>query len=151
MSSCKPLSTAAAFAINMMWWKSLMSRGRIHGKIQTKGLRVFFLVIAQSPLQLCLKISISSNSHNLFQFLQFSCYIHCKWERRKIIPPSLWFKKSIQNPQVWEHSRLCSENSTKLNVHEFSLKTLCRTSLWREAEWHFQAAGFLLNINLKIS
>ncbi len=33
--------------------------------------------------------------------------------------PSLWFKKSIQKPQVWELSRLCHESSIKLNVHEF--------------------------------
>ncbi len=47
-----------------------------------------------------------------------SATIHCKAERRKSrynpIPPSLWFKKSIQKPQTWELSRLCPEISTKL-------------------------------------
>jgi hypothetical protein len=40
-------------------------------EIQTKVLRVFLLVI-QSPLQLCLEISISSDSHNLSQFLLYT-------------------------------------------------------------------------------
>jgi hypothetical protein len=35
---------------------------------------------SQSPLQLCLEISISSHSRNLLQFLQFS---YCNGERRK--------------------------------------------------------------------
>ncbi len=51
-------------------------------------------------------------------------YMHCKGERRKTwyktILPSLWFKKSIKNPQVWELSRLCPETSTKFYVHELS-------------------------------
>ncbi len=37
----------------------------------------------------------------------------------KPYPLALWFKKSIQKPQVWELSRLCPETSTKLYVHEF--------------------------------
>jgi len=39
----------------------------------------------QSRLQLCLEISISLNSRNLLQFLQFSYWVtvHCKGERRK--------------------------------------------------------------------
>ncbi len=35
----------------------------------------------------------------------------------------IWFKKSIQKPQVWELSTLCSETSMKLYVHEFGLRT----------------------------
>jgi hypothetical protein len=40
-------------------------------EIQTKVLRVFLLA-SQSPLQLCLEISIYSYSRNLLQFLLFS-------------------------------------------------------------------------------
>ncbi len=36
-------------------------------------------------------------------FLLFS-YCTLKRERRKTIPPSLWVKKSIQKPQVWERN-----------------------------------------------
>ncbi len=42
------------------------------------------------------------------------------------MPPSLWFKKSIQKPQVWELSRLCPETSMKLYVHEFGFFTWSR-------------------------
>jgi hypothetical protein len=54
-------------------------------------------------------------------------YSFCKGERRKTrkktIPPSLWFKKSIQKPQLWELSRLCPETlmKFKLYVYEFGL------------------------------
>jgi hypothetical protein len=41
-------------------------------EIQTKVLRVSPPCYSQSPLQLCLEISTSSNSQNLFQFLDFS-------------------------------------------------------------------------------
>ncbi len=52
----------------------------------------------QSPLQLCLEISISSNSRNLLQFPQFVT-VHCKGERRK--PDSKPYPlpySSIRNP-----------------------------------------------------
>ncbi len=41
-------------------------------KIQTIVLKSFPLCYSQSPPQLCLEISVSSNSRNLLQFLQFS-------------------------------------------------------------------------------
>jgi hypothetical protein len=62
-------------------------------EILTKVLRVFSLLFTV----------ISSNSHNLLQFLEFS---YCTLSRRKkenlieTIPPSLWFKKLMQKPQV---------------------------------------------------
>ncbi len=84
----------------------------------------------QSSLQLCLEISISSNSFNLLRIsssshnlFRISTVQHCKGERRKTINPSLWFKKSIQKTQVWEHSKLCPETSMKLYVHEFGFCT----------------------------
>ncbi len=47
-----------------------------------KSLKIFPPCCSQSPLQLCLKISVSSNSRNLLQFLQFS-YVYCNGQRRK--------------------------------------------------------------------
>jgi hypothetical protein len=38
---------------------------------------------SQSPLQLCPKIFISSNSRNLLQILQFNCRVQCKGKRGK--------------------------------------------------------------------
>ncbi len=56
-----------------------------------------------------------------------SVTVHCKGERKKTwwktVPPSPWFKKSIQKHQVWKLSRLCPETSTKLYVHEFGFWT----------------------------
>ena len=43
---------------------------------------------------------------------------------RKQHPLTLWFKKSIQKPHVWELSRLCPGTATKLYVYEFHF--------WRE-------------------
>ncbi len=34
--------------------------------------------------------------------------------------PSLWFKNSIQKPQVWELSRICLQTSTKLYFMNFA-------------------------------
>jgi hypothetical protein len=71
-------------------------------EIQTKILRVSLLAI-QSPQQLCLEISISSNSRNLLQFLQFS---YCTLQRgneknmKENHTPSLRFRKSIQKSKV---------------------------------------------------
>jgi hypothetical protein len=50
----------------------------------------------------------------------------------KTTPPSLWFKKSIQKPQVWELSRLCPETWKKLHVREFGFR-LCAKQIFREA------------------
>jgi hypothetical protein len=46
------------------------------------SLKIFPPCYSQSPLKLCLEISVSSNSRNLLQFLQFS-YLHCNGQRRK--------------------------------------------------------------------
>ncbi len=94
---------------------SWLNWGRILRRNPEKNLKSFPPCYSKSPLQLCLEISISSNSRNLLQFLQCAT-VHCKGERRKTwqktTPPFLWFKKS----QVWELSRLCPETSKKLYV-----------------------------------
>jgi len=55
-------------------------RGQILGKNPDKSLKSFLPCYSQSPLELCLDISISSNSRNLLQFLQFR---YCTLYRRK--------------------------------------------------------------------
>jgi hypothetical protein len=65
-------------------------------EIQTKVLRVFLFAIHSHLYRFALR----------FLFLQThaTSYSFCKGERRKTcwktIPPSLWFKESIQKPQV---------------------------------------------------
>jgi hypothetical protein len=70
--------------------------------------------------------SLSALQHSLrFLFLQthatsYSFSVQLLYTvKETTISPSLWFKKSIHKPQVWELSRLCPETSTKLYVHEF--------------------------------
>ncbi len=46
--------------------------GQILGRNPDKSLKSFPSCYTQSPLQLCLEFSISSNSRNLLQFLEFS-------------------------------------------------------------------------------
>ncbi len=60
------------------------------------------------------KISISSYSHNLLQFLQFRYYtLYRRKEENleKTLPPSLSFKKSIQKRQLYVH-----EFSTRMQI-----------------------------------
>ncbi len=79
-------------------------------EIQTKVFRVFLL-------------AINSHLYSLFLQAHTTSYNFCKGERKKTwyktIPPSLWFKKSIQKPPVWELSRLSPNPSKKLYFHEF--------------------------------
>ncbi len=109
-----------------MQWSSTVQynkpqyRDRILGRNPDKSLQSFPPCYSQSHLQLCLRF--------LFLQIHANSYSFCKEERRKtwwkIIPPSLWFKKSIQKPHVWELSRLCPETSTWLYVHEFGFSTV---------------------------
>ncbi len=114
-------------------------RGRILRQKSGQILKRFPPWYSQSPLQLCLEISISSNSGNLLRMFSNSRNLLCistvrlmytvkkkgeKPDRKPYPPPpSIWFKKSIQKPQVWELSRLCPETSTKLYVHEFGFRS----------------------------
>ncbi len=76
-----------------------------------------------------LLFTVTSTACSRFLFLQTHTTSHssCKGERwktsYKTIPPSLWFKKSMQKPQVWERSRLRPETSTWLKVHEFGFQS----------------------------
>jgi hypothetical protein len=49
---------------------SILFRGRILGRNPDKNLKSFPPCYSESPLQICIEISISSNSRNLLQFLQ---------------------------------------------------------------------------------
>ncbi len=95
-------------------------------EIQTKVFRAFLIDIHSHLYSFAFEISISSNSCNLTQFLQFSysTLSRRKEENLKTIVPSIWSKKFIQKSQVWKHSRLCPETSKELNVHEFSFNIL---------------------------
>ncbi len=101
-------------------------RGRILGRNPDKSLQSFSACYSQSPLQVCFEISISSNSRNFLQFLQFSyCVLYTVKEKgrnpdRKPYPLTYGLKI---HTETWELSRLCPETSTKLYVHEFGFST----------------------------
>ncbi len=101
---------------------SLPSRGRILGQNPDKALRVSSLLNTVTTTAL----PWDSYFFILTQPLTVSTVqlLYTVKEKggkpdRKQYPLTLWFKKSIQKPQVWEHSRLWPETSTKLYVHEF--------------------------------
>ncbi len=91
-------------------------------KSRTKCPRIFSPCYSQTPLQHALRFLFLQTHETSYSFYS-SVIVHSKGERRKtwqkIILPSLYLKKSIQKPQVWELSRLCPETSMKLYVHEF--------------------------------
>ncbi len=78
------------------------SRDRVLGRNPDKSVKSSPPCYTHSPLQLCLEIFISSNSHYLLQFLQ-CVSVHPKGERRKTCqkstPPFHWFKKPIQKQE----------------------------------------------------
>ncbi len=93
-------------------------------EIQTKVLRVFLLTIHSHLYSFALR----------FIFLQtyatsYSFYSSVKEDNLiENHTPFPIVKKSIQKPQVWEHSRLCPETSMKLNFHEFGFCRTCNRS-----------------------
>ncbi len=90
-----------------------------------KSLTSFPPCYSQSPLQLCLEIFFLQTHATSYNFYN-SITVPCEGERRKTwyktIPPSLWFKKSIQKPKVWELKRLCLKTSTQLYFHELGFR-----------------------------
>ncbi len=82
-----------------------------------------FTSLLFTVISLCLEFFLFLQTHATSYSFYSLVTLHCRGERRKSwkknISSSLWFKKSIKKPQVWELSRLCPETSTKLYVHEF--------------------------------
>ncbi len=96
------------------------TRGQILRRNPDKSLKSFppcYLVFTVTSKQLWLEISISSTHATSYSFCTG------KWRKtwKKPISLSLWFKKYIQKPHVWELSRLCLEISLKFYIHEFGL------------------------------
>ncbi len=76
-----------------MYKRFCLNRGRILWWNSDKSLKSFPPCYSKAPLQHCREISISSYSRNLWKR-----EMRKTWQ--KPIPNSLWFKKSIQKPQV---------------------------------------------------
>ncbi len=84
-------------------------RGRILGWNPDKSLKSFTPGYSQSPLQLCLEISISSISRNLLQFLQFSTLYSVKEKGGKPERKSYPLSYGLRNP----HRNLKSDYAQK--------------------------------------
>jgi hypothetical protein len=82
-----------------------LSGGRILGRNPNKSIKSLPPCSSQSALQLCLENSISSDSHNLLQFLLYTVKEKEGKPDRKPYPLSLWFKKSIQKAQERKNSQ----------------------------------------------
>jgi hypothetical protein len=84
-----------------------MNRGRILGRNpDTKVLKVFLLAIHSHLYNFALRFLFLQTHATSYSFYS-SATVKEKGGNpdRKIIPPFLWFKKSIQKTQVWELSR----------------------------------------------
>jgi hypothetical protein len=73
------------------------NRGQILRRNPDKSLKRFLPCYSQSPLQLCLEISSSSNSRNLLQFLQ-CVTVNFKGERRKTWQKTTPLPYGLRNP-----------------------------------------------------
>jgi hypothetical protein len=92
-------------------------------EIQAKVLRVFLLAIhSKLYTALPLEIYISSNPHNLLQFLAQLLYT-VKEKGDNLIENHT--PLSMVAGILTESSRLCPETSTKLDVHEFGFRAAC--------------------------
>ncbi len=84
----------------MLEFFQMPSWGRILGHNSDKSLKRFPPCYSQSSLQLCLEISISSNSRNLYSFLRWSlCTVQEKGGKpdRKPYPLSFGLRKPYRN------------------------------------------------------
>ncbi len=101
--------------------KAMQPEAEFLDKTQTRVLWIFFLVIHSHLYSFAWDFFF----FKLAQPLTVSTVhtVHWKGKRgktwQKTKHSSLWFKKSIKKPQVWELSRLCPETSTWLYIHEF--------------------------------
>ncbi len=88
-------------------------------EIQTKVSRVFHFVIHSHLYSFAWYFYFFKLTHTTSYSFYSSVTVHCRGERmetwQKTIPPSLWFKKSIQKSQVWELSKLYPETSMFMN------------------------------------
>ncbi len=89
-------------------------------EIQTK----VFLAIRSQFYSFALRFLFLQTHATSYSFYSSVSVDSKRWRKtwEKTIPPSLWFKKSIQKPHVWQLQRLCPETSTKLYVHEFGFR-----------------------------
>ncbi len=90
-------TTGQTFDKDHQFCHSLATEAEFLTQNPDKILKSFPPCYSKSPLQLCLEIFISSNSHNLLEFLQCVA-VHCKGERKKIIWKPHPLPYGLRNP-----------------------------------------------------
>ncbi len=96
--------------------------GWILGRNPDKSLGSFPPCYSQSPPQFCLEISISLNSHNLLQFLQFSYFTLYRRKKENLIEKHTLVPVVSEIPTETSSLRtlkIMSRNLKKWYVHEF--------------------------------
>jgi hypothetical protein len=92
-------------------------------EIQTKVLGVFLLAIHSHLYSFALRFLILRTHTSSYSFYS-PVTVHCKGERRKTIPPSLWFKKSIQKPENSQDYALKPQRNCTIMISA-SVLTVC--------------------------
>jgi hypothetical protein len=113
-------------------------------EIQAEVLKVFLLVIHSHLYSFALRF--------LFYFFKITQPLTVSVKEkggkpdRKTMPPSLWFKKSIQNLKSENSKRLCPETSALFYVHEFGFFINVLTISWKAqgVVGHLQCLASLL-------
>jgi hypothetical protein len=101
--------------------------GRNLGRNPAKVWRLFLLAMLSHLYSFALRFILLQTHATSYSF--YNAFLYAvkekgrKPDKKPPTPPSLWFKKSTQKPQVWELKRLCPETSKKLYVHEFGFWT----------------------------
>ncbi len=149
--SCQRLSFIQGRENITLYYCTQCTEAEFVDEIQIKVWKVFLLAIHSHLYSFALRflfLQTLATSYSLYS----SVTVHCKGERKKTwqktIPPSLWFKKSIPKPQVWDSQDYAQKpqlNCTFMNsssVSELQLKKIF-FGLRRCTEAEFMSVQFL--------
>ncbi len=123
-------------------------------KSRQKSIRVFLLTIHS---HLCFALGfLFLQTHATCDSFYISVTVNCKIERRKTwlktITHALWFKKSLQKSQVWEHSRWCpktfSFSTRNMVIFRYVYLRFEREILGERAYYPLNILAVLLSVNL---
>jgi hypothetical protein len=115
----------------------MKSEAEISAEIHTKVLRVSPLLFIVTSTDLPWDFYFFKLTQPLTVSTVHLLYIlKEKWGKpdRKIIPPYIWFKKSIQEHHVWGLSRLCPETSMKKNCTFMNTASVLYSTVPQEAD-----------------
>ncbi len=118
-------------------FENLVQRPNSWTKFRQKFFRVFLLVIHCHLYSFALRFLFLQTHATSYSFYSSVIvhFVHCKGDiiDRKTVPPSLWFKKSIQKTQVWQLSRLSQKPQRSwIRLQEMDASSISMTRSIRE-------------------